>query len=243
MKPIEAPAKLNLELRVLGRRRDGSHDIATIMQSISLADELEIEPLETGAGTITVSGLAAPAGPDNLALRAAAALGRGARIALDKRIPAGSGMGGGSSDAAAVLRTLGEGRSDLPALAAGLGADVPFFLHGGRARATGLGDRLERLAHVDAWFALAWPGFGVSTAAVYAAWDEVGGEGRNQLFGAACRVDPRLEEFSARLGSQWVMTGSGSAFFKEVATPTDAEAAIARLSCWTAVARSLPPWG
>jgi len=238
---VEAPAKLNLELRVLGLRPDGAHEIESVMQAISLADSLQID--ESAQAHLTISGLSAPAGPENLALQAAAALGRHARITLHKRIPAGSGFGGGSSDAAAVLRSLGSGRDDVGAIAAQLGADVAFFLRGGRARATGRGEQLEPLPHVEAWFALAWPGLNLPTRAVYAAWDRVGGEGRNHLFRAACEVEPRLRDFSADLGAGWLMTGSGSAFFREAATRAQAEAAIAGLNCWRAVARSIPAWG
>lgn len=235
-----APAKLNLELSVRGLRPDGSHEIDSVMQAISLADRIEIE--DAAAPSITVSGQPAPNGPDNLALRAAAAIGRSVSIRLDKRIPAGAGLGGGSSDAAAVLRTLASGHPDLMAIAATLGADVPFLIRGGRARATGRGEVLAALPHREAWFALAWPGFPVSTAAVYAAWDRVGGDGRNQLFRAACAVEPRLGEFSASLGSGWVMTGSGSAFFKEFAGRAQAETATRPLDCWTGVACALPGW-
>lgn len=235
-----APAKLNLELTVRGARPDGNHEIDTVLQAISLADRLEIED---GAGpSIVVTGHPAPNGPDNLALRAAAAIGRPVSIRLDKRIPAGAGLGGGSADAAAVLRTLAAERPDLMAIAASLGADVPFLIGGGRARATGRGEVLTALPHQETWFALAWPGFAVSTAAVYAAWDSLGGDGRNHLFRAACAVDPRLTEFSTHLGPGWVMTGSGSAFFKEAAGRAQAEAATRALECWTAVARSLPAW-
>ena len=238
---LRAPAKLNLDLEILGLRPDGSHEIRTVIQAISLADELRIEP--AGVTEITVEGFPAPASAENLALRAAAALGTGCRISLLKRIPPGAGMGGGSSDAAAVLRALGIGRPDLADLAAALGADVPFFLRGGRAVATGRGDELQPVPDEDGWYALAWPGIELSTAAVYRAWDEVGGDGRNHLFRAACAVEPRLAAFAAQLGAGWRMTGSGSAFFREAGTEKEAaEAAAGIEGCWTAVARALPAW-
>jgi len=235
-----APAKLNLELRVLGRRPDGTHEVETVLQAIDLCDLLAIEP--ASVTTLESSGFAVPAGADNLVLRAAAEVGLGARFVLDKRIPPGAGMGGGSSDGAAVLRAGGRGRADLAAIAGRLGADVPFFLAGGRARARGRGEILEPLPPAAGWFALAWPGFEVGTGAVYRAWDEVGGNGRNHLFRAACAVDPRLERFARRLGEGWVMTGSGSAFFREAASEPAARAMVSGLDCWTAVAAALPRW-
>jgi len=134
-------------------------------------------------------------------------------------------------------------RAALAAVGARLGADVPFFLRGGRARATGRGEVLEPMAVEPGWFALAWPGYEVSTAAVYQAWDRVGGEGRNHLFRAACAVEPRLAEFAAKLGDGWAMTGSGSAFFKEAATEAEARGLVAGKECWTAVAAALDAWG
>jgi 4-diphosphocytidyl-2-C-methyl-D-erythritol kinase len=122
-----------------------------------------------------------------------------------------------------------------------VGADVPFFLQGGAAVAGGKGERLRPVPAVDGWFAVAWPGFEVSTQAVYRCWDQVGGEGENQLQRAALAVEPRLAEFAAGLPG-WLMTGSGAAFFKPCQTRAEAEAAVAQLSCWTAVARPLQPW-
>jgi 4-diphosphocytidyl-2-C-methyl-D-erythritol kinase len=176
-------------------------------------------------------------------LRAAAAIELNAEFSLTKSIPPGAGLGGGSSDAAAVLRATQLPMSDLEPVAAGLGADVAFFLRGGRARATGRGDVLEPMAVEAGWYALAWPGYEISTAAVYAAWDEVGGEGRNELFRAACAVEPRLASFAEDLGDGWVMTGSGSAFFREAASEAEARAMAAGKECWTAVAAALDAWG
>src|SRR5205807_10591942 len=92
----------------------------------------------------------------------------------------------------------------------------------------------------DGWYAIAWPGFEVSTGAVYRKWDELGGDGRNHLFRAALAVEPRLAGFAAALGPGWAMTGSGSAFFKEEPTRAAAEGAAAGLACWTAVTRAEP---
>ncbi|HEX6548176.1 MAG TPA: 4-(cytidine 5'-diphospho)-2-C-methyl-D-erythritol kinase [Candidatus Dormibacteraeota bacterium] len=242
---LPAHAKLNLELIVERVRPDGRHDIRTRFQAISLHDLLELEA--AAETTLEVEG-EAPAGEDNLVLRAAreleAAAGRPlpASIRLHKRIPAGAGLGGGSSDAAATLRGLSRLHGlelDLLPAAKRLGSDVPFFLCGGGAEATGAGDELQPRPAVSEWFAVAWPGYGVSTAAVYAAWDRVGGP---DLTPAALDVEPRLKDFQARLGERWRMTGSGSAFFSRHLDRRGAEAAVAHLDCWTAVARGIGGW-
>jgi 4-diphosphocytidyl-2-C-methyl-D-erythritol kinase len=243
---VPARAKLNLGLEVLARLTDGTHEVRTVIQSISLHDLVEMSP--AGQTDLLEQGFPTPQGPDNLVLRAAAALeevaGRRlpARIRLLKRIPPGSGLGGGSSDAAATLRGLARLHrldTDLRPVAAGLGADVPFFLLGGCAIASGRGELLERCQVAPAWFALAWPGWPLSTADVYAAWDRVGGEGVNQLARAASSVASDMAGFIDRLGPGWVMTGSGSGFFKSFADREAAVAAVARLDCWTAVARAV----
>ena len=238
---VQAPAKLNLELSVLGLRSDGTHEVDTVIQAISLKDVLGIDPAQVT--TLAIDGsFPVPAGADNLVLKAAAAIGLTAAFALTKSIPPGAGLGGGSSDAAAVLRSTGLPASELEPIAAGLGADIPFFLHSGRARATGRGEVLLPMAIEEGWYALAWPGYEVSTAAVYRAWDEVGGEGRNHLFRAACTVEPRLAAFAAELGDGWVMTGSGSAFFREAPSEAEARIMVAGKECWTAIATNLAAW-
>lgn len=240
---LPAHAKVNLDLAVVGRRPDGYHEVRTTLQAISLHDLLTVERAES---TTLVGGV-----QDDLVLRAHRALelaeGRRlpARFQLVKRIPAGAGLGGGSSDAAAALRALhrlyGLDR-DLLEIAAGLGADVPFFLAGGAAVATGLGERLSPLRPFQGWYALAWPGLHLSTADVYRGWDAVGGDGANELARAACAVEPRLAEFASMLGDGWRMTGSGSAFMRPSATRTEAEAAVAGRRCWTAVVRPVGHW-
>jgi 4-diphosphocytidyl-2-C-methyl-D-erythritol kinase len=152
-------------------------------------------------------------------------VGRTAQVRLVKRIPAGAGLGGGSADAAAVLRWAG--CHDV-AVAASLGADVPFCLLGGRARVTGIGDVLEPLPALDRTFTLLTPPFGVSTPAVYRAWDELGGPtagGPNDLEPAALVVEPRLAEWRDRLGDATgatpVLAGSGSTWFVEGGFPGD----------------------
>lgn len=179
-----APAKTNLFLEVLGRRDDGFHELDTVFAALALADELELEPLGEGRIELAVEGGGGlvPADPGNLAWRAAEALraaaGRpelGARILLRKRIPAGGGLGGGSSDAAAVLAGLdaawglGLPGERLWEVAAGLGSDVPFFLQAGLQRGLGRGELLEPLpapaAELD--LVLLFPGFPCPTPEVY----------------------------------------------------------------------------
>jgi len=168
-----------------------------------------------------------------------------ARIHLHKRIPPGSGMGGASSDAATTLRGLSALHGleiDLMQIGRELGSDVPFCLVGGRARGEGRGERLTPLPFEPAWFAVVWPGIELSTTAVYRAWDEVKGEGSNHLRRAAEHVEPRLQEFAQQLGTEWQMTGSGSAFFKKVGNQEEGRKSIKNLDCWTAVTRAVGPW-
>jgi 4-diphosphocytidyl-2C-methyl-D-erythritol kinase len=161
---------------------------------------------------------------------------------LDKRIPPGSGMGGASSDAAAALVGLKQHFKlgvDLDPIAAEVGSDVPFFLHGGSALVEGRGERVTPLPDQDAWFAIVWPGIELSTKAVYEAWDQVGGK---DLRRAAEHVEPRLVDFARRLGDGWQMTGSGSSFFKRVDGEQEGIKAIANLDCWKTVTRSVGRW-
>jgi 4-diphosphocytidyl-2-C-methyl-D-erythritol kinase len=240
---LPAHAKLNLSLEVRGLQADGRHELSTLFQAISLHDLLVVEAAQA---TELVGGQ-----PDDLVLRAQsvleAATGRRlpARFRVVKRIPVGSGLGGASSDAAAALRaltTIYGLELDLHPLAARLGADVPFLLRGGTALAGGSGDELRSLPGAPGSYAIAWPGFPISTAAVYQKWDQVGGEGENHLQRAAFTVEPRLESFAMDLPG-WRMTGSGSAFFKPCANRREAQAAVAGLDCWTTVASPVPAWG
>ncbi len=183
MEPIRLPAyaKINLGLRILCRRADGYHDLWTVFQQVSLADELILEP---GGDAVEVrcTHPAVSAGGDNLCWRAAEALRNatgcrhGVHITLHKRIPVGAGLGGGSSDAAVVLAALnaiwqtGLSLEELLALGATLGADVPFFLLGGTAVGEGRGERLTRVAlPLDYWCVLAIPNVEISTRWAYSA--------------------------------------------------------------------------
>ena len=219
---LTAPAKLTLSLRVTGVRDDGYHLIDAEMVSLDLADTLVVGP---GDGIVIrgAAGETVPAGPDNLVAKALALVGRRAHVELTKVIPAGAGLGGGSSDAAAILAWAGF--ADLEAAAA-IGADVAFCVTGGRARVRGIGELVEPLPYEERTFTLCTPPFGCSTPAVYATWDEMGGPtagGPNDLEPAALAVEPRLAEWRDRLaedtGAVPVLAGSGSTWFVEGAHP------------------------
>lgn len=179
----QAPAKLNLGLHVLRRRADGYHDLETVFVRLPWHDDVTAAPAD--ALTLTCSDAGLPTGPDNLCLRAAlrlreaAGVAAGAALHLEKRLPYGAGLGGGSSDAAATLRLLSRlwglgGRVPLAPLAAALGSDVAFFLGPPAAYGTGRGEHLAPLAGADgAPYRLPFPlvvvvpGVAVSTAAAY----------------------------------------------------------------------------
>jgi 4-diphosphocytidyl-2-C-methyl-D-erythritol kinase len=218
---VLAHAKLTVSLRVTGVREDGYHLIDAEMVSLDLADEITFAE---GDG-LRISGADVDPGEDNLVRRALRAVGRTARVELHKRISAGAGLGGGSSDAAAVLRWAGV--DDLE-LAASIGADVAFCVRGGRARVRGIGEVVEALPFEDRTYTLLTPPFGCSTVAVYRAWDELGGPtgaGGNDLEPAALRVEPRLAGWRDRLadatGHEPRLAGSGSTWFVEGAFPGD----------------------
>src|SRR3954466_845440 len=165
MRVEHAPAKLTLSLRVTGRRDDGYHVLDAEMVTLDLADTLLFGP---GEGIELVPLVASPRFEPILVTRALEAVGRQAFVRLEKRIPVGGGLGGGSADAAAVLRWAGCSDSSV---ALSLGADVPFCLVGGRAMVRGVGDEVERLPFERRAFTLLTPPLGVSTAEVYAKWD------------------------------------------------------------------------
>lgn len=182
---ILAPAKINLSLRILGKRSDGFHEIETLMAPLSLADEIDIELGNGGGLEFSCDDPLLPSGEENLAYRAAklfcteAGLGHDVRVALSKRVPHGAGLGGGSSDAAAVLlglnRLLGAGfsREKLSGLAARLGSDVPFFICESGAICRGRGEAVSPAAlPVGQTVVLLKPPFGVSTPWAYSRWAE-----------------------------------------------------------------------
>ncbi|MGH9870630.1 MAG: 4-(cytidine 5'-diphospho)-2-C-methyl-D-erythritol kinase [Candidatus Polarisedimenticolia bacterium] len=171
-------AKINLELRILGRREDGFHDVKTILQAIDLCDEMDFE--EAPEITLDVTGThQVPTGEANLVMRAARSLaarasGLGARIRLRKQIPVGSGLGGGSSNAAVTLMALDRlwglntDPGALNALARSLGSDVPFFLYGGTCLGLGRGDEVIPMPDAPPRsVAVLWPREGLSTKQIY----------------------------------------------------------------------------
>jgi len=178
---VNAPAKVNLDLRILGRRSDGYHEVQTLLQTIDLIDELRATKTSSDVLNlqVTPAGVVSTGG-DNLIVRAAKALRRhtgvnvGANLELTKRIPIGAGLGGGSSDAAAALVLLDAlwglrlQPSVLQKLAAEIGSDVPFFLTGGLALATGRGEIIRPLPDlVDCGVVVCTPPIEVATADVY----------------------------------------------------------------------------
>lgn len=180
-----APAKINLSLDIIGRRADGYHELRSVMQALSLADVVEVELARETTVESTVAGLACD--ESNLAWRAYRLLADefgldgGVRVRLEKHIPLGGGMAGGSTDAAQVLLAvnelfeLGLSQEDLCSRAVRLGADVPFCVRGGTALAEGVGERLsETEACPELRLVLVNPGFAVPTPAVYRQFDEMG---------------------------------------------------------------------
>ncbi len=223
---LVAPAKLTLSLRVTGVRSDGLHLIEAEMVTLDLHDTLDL--VEGGVGLTVVDDAGdpvpdVPTGPDNLVNRALELAGRRAAITLTKRIPAQAGLGGGSSDAGAVLRWAGF--DDLEAAAA-LGADIAFCTVGGRATVSGIGEQIEPLPFVDEVYTLVTPPVGCPTAAIYRRWDELGGPSGangNDLEPAAVDVVPELRRWRDELGHSTGQTprlaGSGSTWFVPGAHP------------------------
>jgi 4-diphosphocytidyl-2-C-methyl-D-erythritol kinase len=218
-----APAKLTLSLRVTGVRDDGYHLIDAEMVLVDLYDELEVDPGGDGLTVVGVDGDESAGSADDLVVRALALSGRTAGVRLHKRIPAGAGLGGGSSDAAAVLRWAGV--DDLGA-AARLGADVPFCLAGasgtGRAQVGGIGEVVVPLEFEARTLTLLTPPLHCSTPVVYRTWDDLGGpvgEHGNDLEPAALAAFPDLARWRDLLGDatgqQPRLAGSGSTWFVE----------------------------
>lgn len=248
---FDAPGKLNLFLHVLGRRPDGLHELQTVFQLLDVADRVGIVP--TDEGDIRFSG---EFGSDNLCVRAAkllkyeANVAQGADIVLEKRLPVGGGMGGGSSDAATVLLVLnrlwnvGWSRERLMALGGRLGADVPAFVFGESALGEGFGERLSALELPPAWYLVLHPQVAVSTKEIFT--DPaltrdtkplkippfLSGQGRNDLQAVAVRRYPEIADHLAWLEQQGLrarMTGSGACVFAAFPDRERAAAVHARL--------------
>ena len=250
MKWYPAPAKLNLFLHVLGKRPDGYHELQTVFRLIDFSDRVGVAPREDG--NLRFSGAF---GDDNLCLRAARLLkdetgcALGAELTLEKRLPVGGGLGGGSSDAATVLLVLNRlWKLDLPRkkieqIALRLGADVPFFVFGESAVGEGLGERLRALALPAAWYLVVVPQVAVSTREIFSAALTApakaltippffAGLGRNDLESVVTARHPEvaaaLEWLRARC-PQARMTGSGACVFAEFADEAGARAVLAGL--------------
>ena len=203
---------------ITGVRSDGFHLIEAEMVSLDIADILDITDADTT--TVTMSGpyaVGVPTDESNLVSRALALAGRTAQVHIEKHIPHGGGLGGGSTDAAAVLKWAQW--SDVPATAR-LGADIPFCLVGGRAFVTGIGEIVTPLPHEDKKVTLFLPPMSVSTPAVYREWDAMGGPkgpNGNDLEPAAVNAFPELGKWRDRvqsaIGSTLYLAGSGSTWF------------------------------
>lgn len=215
---VESPAKLTLTLRVVGVRNDGYHLIDAEMVALDLADHITITESDTTQISVAgpyAAGIATDA--TNLVHRALSLVGRTASVAIHKNIPHGGGLGGGSSNAAAILRWAQFTDLDV---AATIGADVPFSLSGGRARVQGIGELVEPLAYEHRDITLLIPPVHTPTPLVYRTWDEMGGptgEALNDLEPAALRAVPELarwrERITEALGQEPHLAGSGSTWF------------------------------
>jgi 4-diphosphocytidyl-2-C-methyl-D-erythritol kinase len=249
---VPAPAKLNLFLHVTGRRADGYHELETLFVAVDVGDAITLACRDDGRIRRT-SGLSAVPEEQDLAVRAATALKRetgcprGADIAVAKRIPAGGGLGGGSSDAASVLLALnrlwgvGLSRAELMRIGLTLGADVPFFLCGEPAIGRGVGERLTPVSLPALWVAVIVPPVTVATASMFAAPELTRntpsakmdvfseGYGRNDLQAVAVARFPEIAAALAGLrersgGAR--MTGSGGCVFAPFASEGEARAAV-----------------
>ena len=254
-----APAKLNLFLHVTGRRADGFHDLQTLFQLLDWGDDIGIQASDDGR-IERVAGPAAIAPVDDLVFRAAQSLqkatgtGRGARLLVRKRIPLGGGLGGGSSDAATVLRVLnhlwGTGLSlaELARLGLELGSDVPVFVHGSSAWASGRGEELTPMRIPSVWYLIVHPRVAVATGSIFQAPELT----RNsplitiRALSLAQRrndcepvVRARFPEVAAAL--DWLgpgarLSGTGSCVFMAFERAADAERAAARVPDeWTSI--------
>ena len=215
---IEAPAKLTLSLSVTGVREDGYHLIDAEMVALALCDIVSIT--DAHDTSISVSGpyaVGVPTDTSNLVHAALSLANRTAHVHIEKNIPHGGGLGGGSTDAAAVLRWANY--THLTSAAA-IGADVPFSLVGGRAQVTGIGETVTPLPYVQRDITLFVPPMHVSTPQVYAQWDAMGaprGDNGNDLEPAACAAFPQLELWRQRItdafGVRPHLAGSGATWF------------------------------
>ena len=247
-----APAKLNLFLHITGRRADGYHTLQTAFRLVDLADRLSFVRRDDGA-IVRLGGLADVAADDDLVVRAARALQAaagcrfGADIRVSKTIPAGGGLGGGSSDAATTLLALNRlwgldyDAKVLASIGLTLGADVPFFIFGRDAFAEGIGERLQALPGVPAaHYLIIWPGVMVSTVKIFSSpaltrdskpikmHDFATDTSRNDMQPVACDLYEEIAQALAWLETLAParMSGSGSCVFAPFAERADAEHAL-----------------
>ncbi len=267
---LRAPAKINLFLRVTGKRADGYHELISLMCPLALYDNLALLP-EGRDIRVVCDYPGVPEDETNLVVRAACLFLETARahntpaisgltIHIDKHIPVGAGLGGGSSDAAAVMTALNQllgkplSSAELMAMGAQLGADVPFFIHGSPALATGIGERLEPVANLAPWTVLlVYPGVAISTTWVYKNLNlrltkhekklkkfhfdgrifKVGDHMINDLETVAEEAFPVIKEIKRLLlehgATGAMMTGSGSTVFGLFAEPERAKSACKAL--------------
>lgn len=251
-----APAKLNLNLRILGRSADGYHQLQTLFQILDWGDELLIRPNQDGE--ITRSGnISDIPFTQDIAVKAAVLLQthcnitQGAHIELHKKIPMGAGLGGGSSDAATVLQALnsiwncGLSTEQLAGLGLQLGADVPVFIHGHSAWAEGRGEKLLPVTLGERYYVLVFPDISIATADVFAhaalKRDSVAVDlstqslqvGRNDCVSAAFKMHPELEKLQQSLApwGEARMTGTGSCLFLQFDCKKAAIKAASELKC------------
>ena len=254
-----APAKLNLFLHILGRRSDGYHQLQTLFQLLDEGDTLRFESLSGGELQLEVrsntTGQRLPL-ENNLILQAARLLrtragtpALGARISVDKRIPMGGGLGGGSSNAATTLIALNRywqlnlGQTELKALGLQLGADVPLFIHGRSAWGEGVGEKLQAVTLPPRWFLVATPDCAVSTAEIFnhenltrnspaiKMADFLAGVARNDCESVTCELYPEVAQALTWLTQfgQARMTGTGASVFADFTAETKANAALSQL--------------
>jgi 4-diphosphocytidyl-2-C-methyl-D-erythritol kinase len=257
---LPAPAKLNLFLHVTGRRADGYHTLETLFVPIAHGDVVTLTE-RSGSAIVRERGPAGVVADEDLAVRAArllqrdSGIGRGVTIAVDKKLPLGSGLGGGSSDAATVLLGLNRlwqlnySRRALMKIALELGADVPFFVFGEAAFGQGVGEQLAAVSLPPAWFVVIDPGIAVTTAEIFAAAELTRntaslkitvfpeGFGRNDLQAVAVARFPAIAACFDALARKAVlakatvearMSGSGSCVFAAFASEEAAAQALSR---------------
>ena len=254
-----APAKLNLFLHILGRRSDGYHQLQTLFQLLDEGDTLRFESLSGGKLQLEVrsntTGQRLPL-ENNLILQAARLIrmrdgtpALGARISVDKRIPMGGGLGGGSSNAATTLIALNRywqlnlSQTELKALGLQLGADVPLFIHGRSAWGEGVGEKLQAVTLPPRWFLVATPDCAVSTAEIFnhenltrnspaiKMADFLAGVARNDCEPVTCELYPEVAQALSWLTQfgQARMTGTGASVFADFTAETKANAALSQL--------------